>query len=659
MSETGTCPKCGNELPENAPSGICPKCLMQAGFAGTSQTHPQSTTDSAATQYRPGAFVPPEPNSLAEYFPQLQIIELAGFGGMGAVYRARQPKLDRNVALKIIRPEAANDAAFAQRFNREAQALARLSHSHIVTIHDFGEVNISNRDGDSERTHKLYYFLMEYVDGTNLRQLIHAGNLQPEQAFLIVPQICEALQYAHDQGVVHRDIKPENILVDRNGKVKIADFGLAKLASDSSNDQPLTGTHQVMGTPNYMAPEQMQGTRAVDHRADIYSLGVIFYEMLTGQIPAGHFEPPSKKVSIDIRLDQVVLRSLSSEPARRYQNVSEVKTDVDSIVSDSHRMDATPTPPNTTDNQRAEPAADGNHDASKVIKSYLAGKIIIVATTVILLSTALAWYPSVHSFLGIAQDSDGPLSIGSVTMAELRFGLTTNADRLTPWNSALAFASKKNPSWFIEIPNAAIFVAAILIFGITLAERFTMFPQWFTKVCQFIFGTCGILQTGMVTCALTQGLDQLPVAPFLSFCSFGVIALTVVAHTAAQLIRYAITRDIKLQRQVAGIGLILTGVVVFIYAFAVLHLLLFHQIVTQEGTQETLDFVALLAITLSMQTAALVMAFGGRAFMKGSASKWVFAAGVLGQPIGLWVLWIQYKTTSPNSAKGNPDSLAS
>ena len=202
---------------------------MQAGFAGTSQTHPQSTADSAATQYRPGAFVPPEPNSLAEYFPQLQIIELAGFGGMGAVYRARQPKLDRNVALKIIRPEAANDAAFAQRFNREAQALARLSHSHIVTIHDFGEVNISNRDGDSERTHKLYYFLMEYVDGTNLRQLIHAGNLQPEQAFLIVPQICEALQYAHDQGVVHRDIKPENILVDRNGKVKIADFGLSKL----------------------------------------------------------------------------------------------------------------------------------------------------------------------------------------------------------------------------------------------------------------------------------------------------------------------------------------------------------------------------------------------------------------------------------------------
>ncbi|MGI9460187.1 MAG: hypothetical protein ACR2NF_09335, partial [Pirellulales bacterium] len=126
-----------------------------------------------------------------------------------------------------------------------------------------------------------------------------------------------------------------------------------------------------------------------------------------------------------------------------------------------------------------------------------------------------------------------------------------------------------------------------------------------------------------------------------------------------QLIRYAITRDIKLQRQVAGIGLILTGVVVFIYAFAVLNLLLFHQIVTHEGTQETLDFVALLAITLSMQTAALVMAFGGRAFMKGSASKWVCVAGVLGQPIGLWVLWIRYKKNSPNSTKGNPDSLAS
>ena len=177
----------------------------------------------------------------------------------------------------------------------------------------------------------LYYFLMEYVDGVNLRQLMQAGELTPQQALAIVPQICEALQFAHDEGVVHRDIKPENILLDKRGRVKIADFGLAKLAAGSPEEFTLTGTHQVMGTLRYMAPEQMEGSHAVDHRADIYSLGVVFYEMLTGELPLGRFEPPSKKVEIDVRLDEVVLRALEREPERRYQHASEVKTDVESI----------------------------------------------------------------------------------------------------------------------------------------------------------------------------------------------------------------------------------------------------------------------------------------------------------------------------------------
>ena len=160
---------------------------------------------------------------------------------------------------------------------------------------------------------------------------MRAGELTPQQALAIVPQICEALQFAHDEGVVHRDIKPENILLDKRGRVKIADFGLAKLAAGSPDEFTLTGTHQVMGTPHYMAPEQMEGSHAVDHRADIYSLGVVFYEMLTGEVPMGHFEPPSKKVEIDVRLDEVVLRALDREPERRYQHASEVKTDVESI----------------------------------------------------------------------------------------------------------------------------------------------------------------------------------------------------------------------------------------------------------------------------------------------------------------------------------------
>jgi hypothetical protein len=182
---------------------------------------------------------------------------------------------------------------------------------------------------------------MEYIDGVNLRQLIQTSKLTPEQGLVIVPQVCEALQYAHSQGIVHRDIKPENILIDKQGHVKIADFGLAKLLGKAPSEATLTAAHQVMGTLHYMAPEQMRGSHSVDHRADIYSLGVVFYEMLTGQLPIGRFEPPSKKVQIDVRLDEVVLRALENEPAQRYQQASEVKTDVE-FISSSRRSASSP-----------------------------------------------------------------------------------------------------------------------------------------------------------------------------------------------------------------------------------------------------------------------------------------------------------------------------
>src|SRR5205085_2352872 len=149
--------------------------------------------------------------------------------------------LGRMVAVKILPPEVGRDPAFAERFSREARALAQLHHQNIVGVYDFGQ------SGD------LYYFVMEYVDGANLRELIKAGKLTPEQALGIVPQVCEALQFAHDEGIVHRDIKPENILVDSRGRVKIADFGLAKLLGRLAEDVSLTRTHQVMGTMHYMA----------------------------------------------------------------------------------------------------------------------------------------------------------------------------------------------------------------------------------------------------------------------------------------------------------------------------------------------------------------------------------------------------------------------
>jgi serine/threonine-protein kinase len=203
---------------------------------------------------------------------------------MGAVYKARQLGLDRWVALKILPPDASRDPAFAQRFGREARALAKLNHPHIVSVFDSGQAG------------GLYYFVMEYVDGVNLREAIQTSELGPQEAMAIVPQLCDALQYAHDEGIVHRDIKPENVLLDKKGGVKIADFGLARLLDQSNENFTLTGTHQVMGTPRYMAPEQMKQSHEVDHRADIYSLGVVFYEMLTGELPLGRFAPPSRKV---------------------------------------------------------------------------------------------------------------------------------------------------------------------------------------------------------------------------------------------------------------------------------------------------------------------------------------------------------------------------
>jgi tRNA A-37 threonylcarbamoyl transferase component Bud32 len=307
MTANRTCPECQTPLPADAPAGLCPRCLLQRGVG----------SDTSGTTTGFGPFTPPSVDELRPLFPQLEIIELLGQGGMGAVYKARQPGLDRLVALKVL--PRRDDAAFAERFTREARALAKLNHPGIVTVHDFGQVG------------ELYYFVMEYVDGVNLRQAEAAGKLAPAEALTIVPQICAALQFAHDANVVHRDIKPENILLDAKGRVKIADFGLAKLLDRDTKQSHLTGTHQAMGTMHYMAPEQWEKPLTVDHRADIYSLGVVFYELLTGELPLGRFAAPSQKVQVDVRIDDVVLRTLEKEPDRRYQHASDVKTDVERI----------------------------------------------------------------------------------------------------------------------------------------------------------------------------------------------------------------------------------------------------------------------------------------------------------------------------------------
>ncbi len=315
MTAPSLCPRCGAPLP--SPAEPCPRCLLQLGLDASAP--PQSDLGQIQSHTRTPRFPPPTAENMAKHFRDLEVIELCGQGGMGVVYKARHTRLDRVVALKVLHQDASRDPAFAERFLREARALARLSHPGIVAVHDFGEV-----DG-------LFYLVMEFVDGVDLRRTIRGGELAPRQALTIVRELCEALQYAHDEGVVHRDIKPENVLIDKRGRVKIADFGLAKLAGSMLGGGALTATGQVMGTPHYMAPEQIERPQDVDHRADIYSLGVVLYEMLTGSLPLGRFEAPSRRVDIDVRLDEIVLRTLEREPARRYQHAVDVKTDVDGV----------------------------------------------------------------------------------------------------------------------------------------------------------------------------------------------------------------------------------------------------------------------------------------------------------------------------------------
>ena len=315
-----TCPRCGTPL--QYAGEPCPRCLLELG-----RTPPDAPAASGATGStsapRARRRADPSIEELAKRFPELEITARIGAGGMGAVYKARQPRIDRWVALKILSLDPADDPTFAERFRREAVVLARLDHPNVVKLYDFGE-----RDG-------LFFLLLEFVDGPNLRTLMKQGLLEPKQALAIVPQMCEALQFAHDEGIVHRDVKPENVLLDAKGRVKIADFGLAKLVDADARDVSLTEVDQIVGTPHYMAPEQIRGSREVDHRADIYSLGVVFYEMLTGELPRGNFELPSRRVQVDVKLDEIVLKSLERAPERRYQHAVEVKTDVESVGAEA------------------------------------------------------------------------------------------------------------------------------------------------------------------------------------------------------------------------------------------------------------------------------------------------------------------------------------
>ncbi|WP_068068867.1 Stk1 family PASTA domain-containing Ser/Thr kinase [Nocardia xishanensis] len=259
--------------------------------------------------------------------------EIIGFGGMSEVHKARDLRLSRDVAIKVLRADLARDPTFYLRFKREAQNAAALNHPAIVAVYDTGEAEV---DGGP-----LPYIVMEYVDGDTLRDIVRGkGPLPPRRAMEIVADVCAALDFSHKAGIVHRDMKPANIMINRAGAVKVMDFGIARALADSSN--PMTQTAAVIGTAQYLSPEQARG-ETVDARSDVYSVGCVLFEILTGEPPFTGDSPvavayqhvredprlPSHVYSgVPRELDSVVLKAMSKNPANRYQTAAEMRADL-------------------------------------------------------------------------------------------------------------------------------------------------------------------------------------------------------------------------------------------------------------------------------------------------------------------------------------------
>lgn len=263
----------------------------------------------------------PAPGQLNEMIPQGRYLveAIVGAGGMGVVYRGIQVSLNRSVAIKLLRCGDGGAYAFEDRFRREAMAMARLNHPNIVSIYDFDRVG-----------QDFLFLVMEFIEGTDLAEIMRTGGMSPQLAMLLLPQVCQALEYAHSRGIVHRDVKPANIMVTRRGEVKVTDFGLAK-KFDQMNSF-VTMTNMIMGTPEYAAPEQVDAHREVDHRADIYALGVMIYQMLTGQLPRGAWQPPSQRPGVDPRMDGIVIKALMHDRNQRYQSVTELRCAVEEVI---------------------------------------------------------------------------------------------------------------------------------------------------------------------------------------------------------------------------------------------------------------------------------------------------------------------------------------
>jgi hypothetical protein len=280
-----------------------------------------STTSSAS---KPSAgWQPPTLEEMQAMLPQYEFVSLLGRGGMGAVYKAVQVSLDRPVAIKVLPVDLVDDedSQFAERFKNEARTMAKMNHPSIVDVFDFGETQTC-----------LLYIVMEFIDGTDVSQMIVSqGKLPEDYALSITAHVCDALNYAHRNGIIHRDIKPANILINMEGAVKVADFGLAK-ASDAGQSG-LTKTNMAMGTPDFVAPEALVPGIPLDGRADLYAVGVMLYQMLTGEIPRGIWSLPGAKLGTDPRFDGIITKAMQTDREVRYQTAAEIRQELDVILT--------------------------------------------------------------------------------------------------------------------------------------------------------------------------------------------------------------------------------------------------------------------------------------------------------------------------------------
>lgn len=260
-------------------------------------------------------FNPPSPEALNAYFPNYEITAFIAQGGMGAVYLGKQLSLDRTVAIKILPPELGTDTSYFTLFESEAKSLAKVNHPNLVGIYDFGEVG------------GMFYIIMEYVPGRSLYKTSNGYAVDEHDAAYLIAEICKGLAHAHEFGILHRDIKPGNILINDEGHPKVVDFGLAK---------PVTQHNQsgvIYGTRGYTAPEVTKNPHIVDHRADIFSVGAMLYELLTGKLPGTPYVAPSQLNDTDQRFDHIVQRAMHPMPAMRYANCSEMVSDLENLIN--------------------------------------------------------------------------------------------------------------------------------------------------------------------------------------------------------------------------------------------------------------------------------------------------------------------------------------